>query len=82
MFFWCIAKLIKSFLVAPVGVTDQSLLKDIPITAVVSTGDRIFQAVEQSRLQDEEDRDVDGGTVKLPQLEGGKVRLLKIVLHR
>lgn len=57
---------------APVGVTDQSLLKNIPITAMVSTGDRTFQAVEQSRLQDGEDRDVDGGIAKMPQLEGGK----------
>nr|XP_020646373.1 band 4.1-like protein 2 isoform X7 [Pogona vitticeps] len=57
---------------APLSVTDQSLLKDIPATVVVSPGDRIFEAAEQSRLKDGEDRDVDGGIAKMPQLEGGK----------
>ncbi|KAJ7341928.1 hypothetical protein JRQ81_007971 [Phrynocephalus forsythii] len=63
---------------APIGVTDQSLLKDIPATVVVSSGARIFQADEQSRLQDGEDRDVDGAVAKMPQLEGGKMYSLRV----
>ncbi|XP_072852858.2 band 4.1-like protein 2 isoform X9 [Pogona vitticeps] len=63
---------------APLSVTDQSLLKDIPATVVVSPGDRIFEAAEQSRLKDGEDRDVDGGIAKMPQLEGGKMYSLRV----
>ncbi|XP_062980757.1 band 4.1-like protein 2 isoform X7 [Elgaria multicarinata webbii] len=54
---------------APVGIADQSLLKDFSATAMVSAGDRIFEAAGQSKLKDGEGRDVDA---KMPQLEDGK----------
>ncbi|KAJ6660114.1 hypothetical protein lerEdw1_018040 [Lerista edwardsae] len=57
---------------APVGFTDQSLLKDFSDTAVGSTGNRVFDAAGQSKLKDGEGRDEDGGIAKMPQLEDGK----------
>ncbi|XP_062980751.1 band 4.1-like protein 2 isoform X2 [Elgaria multicarinata webbii] len=60
---------------APVGIADQSLLKDFSATAMVSAGDRIFEAAGQSKLKDGEGRDVDA---KMPQLEDGKTYSLKV----
>ncbi|XP_060095343.1 band 4.1-like protein 2 isoform X12 [Heteronotia binoei] len=48
---------------APVGITDQSLLKDF-------SGDRNFEAAGQSKFKDGEDED--GGLAKMPQFEDGK----------
>ncbi|XP_060095267.1 band 4.1-like protein 2 isoform X3 [Heteronotia binoei] len=49
---------------APVGITDQSLLKDF-------SGDRNFEAAGQSKFKDGEDED--GGLAKMPQFEDGKM---------
>lgn len=56
---------------APVGITDQSLLKDF-------SGDRSFAAAGQSKLKDGEGRDEDGGIAKMPHFEDGKVRWLTL----
>ncbi|XP_039180341.1 band 4.1-like protein 2 isoform X9 [Crotalus tigris] len=53
---------------APVGIVDQSLLKDFPVAA----GERTFEIAGQYKLKDEEGRDVDGGITKMSQLEDGK----------
>ncbi|ETE63035.1 Band 4.1-like protein 2, partial [Ophiophagus hannah] len=53
---------------APVGIVDQSLLKDFSVAA----GGRIFETAGQHKLKDEEGRDVDGGIAKMSQLEDGK----------
>ncbi|KAM3856618.1 band 4.1-like protein 2 isoform 4-T4 [Vipera latastei] len=53
---------------APVGIVDQSLLKDFPVAA----GERTFEITGQYKLKDEEGRDVDGGITKMSQLEDGK----------
>ncbi|XP_026561278.1 band 4.1-like protein 2 isoform X4 [Pseudonaja textilis] len=53
---------------APVGIVDQSLLKDFSVAA----GGRIFDTAEQHKLKDEEDRDADGDIAKMSQLEDGK----------
>ncbi|XP_026521885.1 band 4.1-like protein 2 isoform X2 [Notechis scutatus] len=53
---------------APVGIVDQSLLKDFPVAA----GGRIFETAEQHKLKDDEGRDADGGIAKMSQLEDGK----------
>ncbi|XP_029141756.1 band 4.1-like protein 2 isoform X2 [Protobothrops mucrosquamatus] len=53
---------------APVGIVDQSLLKDFPVAA----GERTFELAGQYKLKDEEGRDVDGGITKMSQLEDGK----------
>ncbi|XP_066470646.1 band 4.1-like protein 2 isoform X2 [Tiliqua scincoides] len=63
---------------APVGFTDQSLLKDFSATAVGSAGDRILEATGQSKLKDGEGRDEDGGIAKIPQLEDGKTYPLRV----
>ncbi|XP_044280630.1 band 4.1-like protein 2 isoform X9 [Varanus komodoensis] len=57
---------------APVGIPDQSLLKDFSAAAMVPTGDRIVEAAGQSKLKDGEGRDVDGSIAKMPQFEDGK----------
>ncbi|KAH0622300.1 hypothetical protein JD844_024481 [Phrynosoma platyrhinos] len=61
---------------APVGITDQSLLKDFSATVMVSTGDRILEAAGQAKVKVGED--TDGGITKIPQLEDGKVWKLKV----
>ncbi|KAM6465711.1 band 4.1-like protein 2 isoform 5-T5 [Liasis olivaceus] len=53
---------------APVGIVDQSLLKDFPVVA----GERTLEAAGQHKLKDEEGRDLDGDIAKMPQLEDGK----------
>ncbi|XP_032071265.1 band 4.1-like protein 2 isoform X3 [Thamnophis elegans] len=53
---------------APVGIVDQSLLKDFSVAA----GERTFETAGQHKLKDEEGRDVDGGIAKMSQLEDGK----------
>ncbi|XP_039180383.1 band 4.1-like protein 2 isoform X14 [Crotalus tigris] len=58
---------------APVGIVDQSLLKDFPVAA----GERTFEIAGQYKLKDEEGRDVDGGITKMSQLEDGKPPLIK-----
>ncbi|XP_060095291.1 band 4.1-like protein 2 isoform X6 [Heteronotia binoei] len=54
---------------APVGITDQSLLKDF-------SGDRNFEAAGQSKFKDGEDED--GGLAKMPQFEDGKATALNV----
>ncbi|XP_042299443.1 band 4.1-like protein 2 isoform X7 [Sceloporus undulatus] len=56
---------------APVGITDQSLLKDFSPAVMVSTGDRSLEAAGQAKVKVGED--TDGGIMKIPQLEDGKV---------
>ncbi|XP_060128671.1 band 4.1-like protein 2 isoform X6 [Zootoca vivipara] len=63
---------------APVGIADQSLLKDFSATAVGAAGDRIFEASRQFKSKDGEGRDEDGGITKMPQLEDGKTFSLRI----
>ncbi|XP_034274696.1 band 4.1-like protein 2 isoform X10 [Pantherophis guttatus] len=53
---------------APVGIVDQSLLKDFSVAA----GERTFETAGQHKFKDEEGRDVDGGIAKMSQLEDGK----------
>ncbi|XP_013921510.1 PREDICTED: band 4.1-like protein 2 isoform X4 [Thamnophis sirtalis] len=53
---------------APLGIVDQSLLKDFSVAA----GERTFETAGQHKLKDEEGRDVDGGIAKMSQLEDGK----------
>ncbi|XP_060128676.1 band 4.1-like protein 2 isoform X11 [Zootoca vivipara] len=60
---------------APVGIADQSLLKDFSATAVGAAGDRIFEASRQFKSKDGEGRDEDGGITKMPQLEDGKAEI-------
>ncbi|XP_042299461.1 band 4.1-like protein 2 isoform X9 [Sceloporus undulatus] len=55
---------------APVGITDQSLLKDFSPAVMVSTGDRSLEAAGQAKVKVGED--TDGGIMKIPQLEDGK----------
>ncbi|XP_048346739.1 band 4.1-like protein 2 isoform X14 [Sphaerodactylus townsendi] len=55
---------------APVGITDQSLLKDF-------FGDRSFEAAGQFKLKDG-GRDEDGGMAKWAQFEDGKIYPLKV----
>ncbi|XP_061479829.1 band 4.1-like protein 2 isoform X6 [Rhineura floridana] len=62
---------------APVGIADQTLLKDFSTTAVGSAGDRLFEIPGQSKLKDGEGRDEDGGIAKMPQLEDGKPPVVK-----
>ncbi|XP_060128680.1 band 4.1-like protein 2 isoform X15 [Zootoca vivipara] len=62
---------------APVGIADQSLLKDFSATAVGAAGDRIFEASRQFKSKDGEGRDEDGGITKMPQLEDGKPPVVK-----
>ncbi|XP_015680659.1 band 4.1-like protein 2 isoform X1 [Protobothrops mucrosquamatus] len=59
---------------APVGIVDQSLLKDFPVAA----GERTFELAGQYKLKDEEGRDVDGGITKMSQLEDGKIYSLRV----
>ncbi|XP_067402844.1 band 4.1-like protein 2 isoform X6 [Emydura macquarii macquarii] len=56
---------------APVGITDQSLLRDFSATTVGPAGDVVFdsEAVDQAKLKDGERRDEDGSPTKTPQLE-------------
>nr|XP_028579241.1 band 4.1-like protein 2 isoform X1 [Podarcis muralis]XP_028579242.1 band 4.1-like protein 2 isoform X1 [Podarcis muralis] len=63
---------------APVGIADQSLLKDFSATAVGPAGDRIFEASGQFKSKDGEGRDEDGGISKMPQLGDGKTFSLRI----
>ncbi|XP_015276749.1 PREDICTED: band 4.1-like protein 2 isoform X2 [Gekko japonicus] len=56
---------------APVGITDQSPLKDF-------SADRSFKAAGQSKLKDGEGRDEDGGIAKMPHFEDGKMYPLKV----
>uniref|UniRef100_A0A670I1R0 Erythrocyte membrane protein band 4.1 like 2 n=1 Tax=Podarcis muralis TaxID=64176 RepID=A0A670I1R0_PODMU len=60
---------------APVGIADQSLLKDFSATAVGPAGDRIFEASGQFKSKDGEGRDEDGGISKMPQLGDGKAEI-------
>ncbi|XP_053142902.1 band 4.1-like protein 2 isoform X6 [Hemicordylus capensis] len=57
---------------APVGITDQSLLKDFSAAAVGPAGDRMFEVAGQLKLKDGEGRDEDGDIAKMPQLDDGK----------
>ncbi|XP_032071262.1 band 4.1-like protein 2 isoform X1 [Thamnophis elegans] len=59
---------------APVGIVDQSLLKDFSVAA----GERTFETAGQHKLKDEEGRDVDGGIAKMSQLEDGKIYSLRV----
>ncbi|XP_042299416.1 band 4.1-like protein 2 isoform X3 [Sceloporus undulatus] len=61
---------------APVGITDQSLLKDFSPAVMVSTGDRSLEAAGQAKVKVGED--TDGGIMKIPQLEDGKTYSLKV----
>ncbi|TFK01741.1 GTPase Era, mitochondrial [Platysternon megacephalum] len=56
---------------APVGTTDQSLLRDFSATTVGPAGDMVFdgEAVGQTKLKNGEGRDEDGSPTKIPQLE-------------
>ncbi|XP_053877529.1 band 4.1-like protein 2 isoform X3 [Malaclemys terrapin pileata] len=56
---------------APVGITDQSLLRDFSATTVGPTGVMVFdgEAVGQTKLKNGEGRDEDGSPTKIPQLE-------------
>ncbi|CAI5770097.1 2 isoform X9 [Podarcis lilfordi] len=60
---------------APVGIADQSLLKDFSATAMGPAGDRIFEASGQFKSKDGEGRDEDGGISKMPQLGDGKAEI-------
>ncbi|XP_034274695.1 band 4.1-like protein 2 isoform X9 [Pantherophis guttatus] len=59
---------------APVGIVDQSLLKDFSVAA----GERTFETAGQHKFKDEEGRDVDGGIAKMSQLEDGKIYSLRV----
>uniref|UniRef100_A0A8C6V605 Erythrocyte membrane protein band 4.1 like 2 n=1 Tax=Naja naja TaxID=35670 RepID=A0A8C6V605_NAJNA len=59
---------------APVGIVDQSLLKDFSVAA----GGRIFETAGQQKLKDEEGRDADGGIANMSQLEDGKIYSLRV----
>ncbi|XP_058027840.1 band 4.1-like protein 2 isoform X4 [Ahaetulla prasina] len=59
---------------APVGIVDQSLLKDFSVAA----GERTFEISGQHKLKDEEGRDVDAGITKMSQLEDGKIYSLRV----
>ncbi|XP_065444694.1 band 4.1-like protein 2 isoform X18 [Chrysemys picta bellii] len=56
---------------APVGITDQSLLRDFSATTVGPAGVMVFdgEAVGQTKLKNGEGRDEDGSPTKIPQLE-------------
>ncbi|XP_050805461.1 band 4.1-like protein 2 isoform X11 [Gopherus flavomarginatus] len=56
---------------APVGITDQSLLRDFSATTVGPAGEKVFdgEAVGQTKLKNGEGRDEDGSPTKIPQLE-------------
>ncbi|XP_065257007.1 band 4.1-like protein 2 [Emys orbicularis] len=56
---------------APVGITDQSLLRDFSATTVGPAGVMVFdgEAVGQTKLKNGESRDEDGSPTKIPQLE-------------
>ncbi|XP_074804534.1 band 4.1-like protein 2 isoform X11 [Natator depressus] len=56
---------------APVGITDQSLLRDFSAATVGPAGDMVFagEAVGQTKLKNGEGRDEDGSPTKIPQLE-------------
>ncbi|XP_077669161.1 band 4.1-like protein 2 isoform X1 [Eretmochelys imbricata] len=56
---------------APVGITDQSLLRDFSAATLGPTGDMVFagEAVGQTKLKNGEGRDEDGSPTKIPQLE-------------
>nr|XP_016851897.1 PREDICTED: band 4.1-like protein 2 isoform X4 [Anolis carolinensis] len=58
---------------APIGITDQSLLKDVSPSVIVSAGDKITEAAGQAKVKVGEGTDVDGGITKMAQLEDGKV---------
>uniref|UniRef100_A0A674IEB8 Erythrocyte membrane protein band 4.1 like 2 n=1 Tax=Terrapene triunguis TaxID=2587831 RepID=A0A674IEB8_9SAUR len=57
--------------IAPVGITDQSLLRDFSATTVGPAGVMVFdgEAVGQTKLKNGEGRDEDGSPTKIPQLE-------------
>ncbi|XP_062834755.1 band 4.1-like protein 2 isoform X2 [Anolis carolinensis] len=57
---------------APIGITDQSLLKDVSPSVIVSAGDKITEAAGQAKVKVGEGTDVDGGITKMAQLEDGK----------
>ncbi|XP_053142920.1 band 4.1-like protein 2 isoform X8 [Hemicordylus capensis] len=63
---------------APVGITDQSLLKDFSAAAVGPAGDRMFEVAGQLKLKDGEGRDEDGDIAKMPQLDDGKTYSLRV----
>ncbi|KAG6933374.1 erythrocyte membrane protein band 4.1 like 2 [Chelydra serpentina] len=56
---------------APVGITDQSLLRDFSAATVGPTGDMVFddEAVGQTTLKNGEGRDEDGSPTKIQQLK-------------
>ncbi|XP_034274700.1 band 4.1-like protein 2 isoform X14 [Pantherophis guttatus] len=63
---------------APVGIVDQSLLKDFSVAA----GERTFETAGQHKFKDEEGRDVDGGIAKMSQLEDGKTEMEEDEIHK
>uniref|UniRef100_A0A8C8EEA5 Erythrocyte membrane protein band 4.1 like 2 n=1 Tax=Otus sunia TaxID=257818 RepID=A0A8C8EEA5_9STRI len=67
---------------APMGISDQSLLRDFPATGGQAAGDKIIdiEAVGQAKLK-EGGREEDGSPVKTPQLEltqDGKSNSLRV----
>ncbi|XP_075604194.1 band 4.1-like protein 2 isoform X4 [Balearica regulorum gibbericeps] len=67
---------------APMGISDQSLLRDFPTTAGQAAGDKIIdiEAAGQAKLK-ESGREEDGSPVKTPQLEltqDGKSNSLRV----
>ncbi|NXO57019.1 E41L2 protein, partial [Aramus guarauna] len=67
---------------APMGISDQSLLRDFPTTGAQAAGDKIIdiEAAGQAKLQ-ESGREEDGSPVKTPQLEltqDGKSNSLRV----
>ncbi|KAM9156206.1 band 4.1-like protein 2 isoform 2-T7 [Pangshura tecta] len=56
---------------APVGITDQSLLRDFSATTVGPADEMVFdgEAVVQTKLKNGKGRDKDGSPTKIPQLE-------------
>ncbi|XP_070589607.1 band 4.1-like protein 2 isoform X7 [Erythrolamprus reginae] len=56
---------------APVGIVDQSLLKDFSVAAA-------FETAGQYKLKDSEGRSVDGDIAKMAQLEDGKIYSLRV----
>ncbi|XP_037246787.1 band 4.1-like protein 2 isoform X4 [Falco rusticolus] len=67
---------------APMGISDQGLLRDFPATGGQTAGDKIIdiEAAGQAKLK-EGDREDDGSPVKTPQLEltqDGKTNSLRV----
>ncbi|XP_070589615.1 band 4.1-like protein 2 isoform X13 [Erythrolamprus reginae] len=60
---------------APVGIVDQSLLKDFSVAAA-------FETAGQYKLKDSEGRSVDGDIAKMAQLEDGKMEMEEDKIHK